>query len=330
MRRKHNYLPLITILILALAACVRPAPVTSTPVEPPDEMPTETLELSLTEVPTSIIIPTETPSSPPEEPPTTAPTDKPSPTPKPPTATKPPAAATTEATDEPDVTPTPKPTKKPTTNPTVSPTATLNVPPFNPQTIYGAPQHKEQFLSDQNWVNKSGELPDTDYIRLQLDDRQLWVSGKLLQFDTWYFTWAKLWNFYLEMTVEVPACAGKDAYGVIFHGPPTGEPAHGYAAAFSCDGAFMLRRIDSSEPYSAFQIIAWTESSAISSGSGSVNRIGILAIDDTISIYANGYKIGEVVDDWYDEGRYGVFVNAGNTPNFTYRVSLVEIWKLDN
>ena len=36
---------------------------------------------------------------------------------------------------------------------------------------------------------------------------------------------------------------------------------------------------------------------------------------------------GITVDDWYSFGRYGVFINAGNSLNYTYRVDLIRIWR---
>jgi hypothetical protein len=141
----------------------------------------------------------------------------------------------------------------------------------------------------ENW-SSGGLLPDTDNIRLGLSDGFLTVMGKKLEFDTWWFTWPELSDFFLEMTVRVGTCSGLDSYGVIFRGPPRGvTPAHGYIAIFSCDGRFQLRRVDTTNPYTFVDLIGWTPSTAIRSGSNQTNVLGIRAVGSTFTLYANGF-----------------------------------------
>ncbi|MDH3943858.1 MAG: hypothetical protein OEV06_07200, partial [Anaerolineae bacterium] len=119
----------------------------------------------------------------------------------------------------------------------------------------------------------------------------------------------------------------KDSYGLIFRGSASGDPSHGYALAFSCDGHYRVLRIDSGDPYTFTELISWTVSEFIRTGPAQNNILGIQGDHDTFSIYANGYHIGTFVDDWYSFGRYGVFINAGNSLNYTYRVDLIRIWR---
>jgi hypothetical protein len=181
----------------------------------------------------------------------------------------------------------------------------------------------------ENW-SSGGLLPDTDNIRLGLSDGFLTVMGKKLEFDTWWFTWPELSDFFLEMTVRVGTCSGLDSYGVIFRGPPRGvTPAHGYIAIFSCDGRFQLRRVDTTNPYTFVDLIGWTPSTAIRSGSNQTNVLGIRAVGSTFTLYANGFRLTEVSDTRFAEGRYGVFVRSGETAVFTYSVDQIVHWVLE-
>jgi hypothetical protein len=56
--------------------------------------------------------------------------------------------------------------------------------------------------------------------------------------------------------------------------------------------------------------------------------MGIQAVGDTITIFANGHQIAQVIDNRYDFGRYGVFVSPDVTWNYTYRVIQMSYWDL--
>jgi hypothetical protein len=181
----------------------------------------------------------------------------------------------------------------------------------------------------QNWAGTGGLLPDTENIRLALADGFLTVTGKQLLFDTWWFSWPTVTDFFLEMTVRLGTCSGLDSYGVIFRGPPRGvTPAHGYIAAFSCDGRYQLRRVDTTNPYTFVDLVGWTPNTAIRSGSNQTNVLGVRAVGSTLTIYANGYRLTEITDTRFAEGRYGVFVRSGETAVLTYSVDQIVHWVL--
>ena len=306
--------------VLVLAGCTMPAPAPETPVVPentPITIPSNTpAEVQFTVVATEPAGVEET--APPVEPeqqlPT--PTDDMSPPP------------TMDVQQDPTATmdlPTPTATVA-TNTPIFTPTPTQIT--FNPEEAFGTWQFEEKFLGDHNWTDSSGDLPDTDNIRLEIVDNVMRVMGKYAQFDTWWFTWSQLSDFYLQMQVQVTTCSGKDAYGFIFHGPPTGKPAHGYVVAFSCDGHYMIRRIDSANPWSATDLLIWEPSEYIAKGPDAVNTLGVHVVGNSIAVYANGEKLTEVYDDSYSSGRFGLWVNAWDTPAFTYRVWNIKYWDL--
>ncbi len=239
-------------------------------------------------------------------------------------------AANPTATEEPTATSTTTPTPTVTeADETAMPTATATAVAFDPKAEYGGPDLLDTFSTNGNWVDGSGKLPNSDYLRMSLGANQLLVTGKPAGFDTWWFTYLGAGDQFLEMKVEVDDCAGRQAYGLIARGSAKASDNHGYIITLSCDGAYQLRRLDGSNPYSVAVLIPWTESDLINAGDDELNILGIRFVDDTITIYANGEQLDEITDDTYSTGQFGLFVNAGPAANFTYIVDEISFWDLD-
>ena len=181
-----------------------------------------------------------------------------------------------------------------------------------------------------DWVNPvSGLLPNTNYIKIVESDAKFYVTGKLTGFSTWYFTWHELTDFYLQSTFDSGSCSGKDAYGLIVRGPEhLAGVSYGYVVAFSCDGQYYIFRLDGANPYTTKDLVTWSKSDYILAGANKQNVLGIKAIGNTLTIYANGHQIADVFDNKYDFGRYGVFVNPDVTANYTYQVVQMSFWDL--
>jgi hypothetical protein len=304
---------------LALAACTRSAPIAE-----PTPLGDDPLA-DLLEAPTAILVqasasPLTAASADPDASATpfiVTPTSPFSPTPEP-TETPEPEAATQSAA----------------ATATRPPAATPAEPPFDPVRAYGGPRMDRAFLSVDNWEDRAtGRLPDNANIRLALDAAgNLSVTGKNELFDTWWFSWPYLGPLYVEIEVRTGGiCEGRSSYGLILYGPEAGTSttgAHGYIVAFACDGTFLLRRLNSSNPYSADGLFAFEEDDLIRPGADQTNRLGVLLRDGEIHIYANGYLIASAHDDAFDEGRFGLYVNAGETGNFTYTVTDFRLWDL--
>lgn len=256
-------------------------------------------------------------------------------------------AGTGDATDTPIVfiatTTTPEPTPTITDTPEPSPTATgdqTQTPTFritpegtalNPEIQWGPPDFIDEMDSQSqvNWALSDGNLPNTDRIELQLNNDQMWVTGKILAWETWWFSWPQITNAYLEATMNTGTCEGLDAYGLIFRGPPSGvQPTTGYIALFSCDGRYTIRRLDSDSPYSTTELVGWTISPLINAGSEQTNVMGIKYEGSTITLYANDFQLTEINDSSFTKGRYGVFIVATETENYTYRIEELAYWLL--
>ena len=204
---------------------------------------------------------------------------------------------------------------------------------YDPESLFGQPYYVDP-LNDNSlryWVGRDGKLPDTEFIHISILNEQILVTGKKILFDTWWFSWPVLNDIYLEMLVQTDNCQEKDAYGAIVRGSSSGaENTNGYIIAFSCDGSYLLRRLDGTTPYTYTDLIPWTRNEHIRAGPEQTNRLGILAQGDQLTVFANGFELQTVIDNTYASGRYGVFVNAGFSNLFRYRIKEFRVWRITN
>jgi hypothetical protein len=203
-------------------------------------------------------------------------------------------------------------------------------PRFDPYTTYGDPKYEDEMNSIFTWA-RDGVLPDNDNLRLVIKDYQIYVTGKKVGFATWWFSWPIIKDFYIEMTANTnDACAGKDAYGLIIRGPERDAGvSYGYVLALSCDGSYWFFRLNGADPYEAKDLISWTASDLINTGPNRRNVIGVKADGSALTIFINGYEVGKITDEYYTQGRFGVFVRADSTPNFTFRPVKIVYWLLE-
>jgi hypothetical protein len=156
------------------------------------------------------------------------------------------------------------------------------------------------------------------------------VTGKPVGWDTWWFTFTSGGDQFIEMDVESGNCSGKQAYGLIVRGPAgTSTSARGYIVTFSCDGAYRLDRLDSASPYTKVELIPWTESDLINDGDNESNILGIELVGDTITLYANHFRLDDYEDSTFSSGRFGLFVNADAPGDYTFSVDELSFWRLD-
>ncbi|TAK12669.1 MAG: hypothetical protein EPO32_07975 [Anaerolineae bacterium] len=314
---------LLLIASFALAACTRRAPIPD-----PTELPIATPILAQ---PTALL-------ASPTAAPTSAPGETPSPTPFIITPT-----SAFSATPEPTATPEPQvatesaastATEQAAPTATRPPAATPFEPPFDPVLAFGSgPRFDLPSMGTQYWADSNGRLPNTDNIRIQSNDSGHWeVTGKNQLFDTWWFSNPYLGELYVEMEVRTgDVCSGRSTWGLILYGPEAGTSdtgAHGYIVGFTCEGTYLLRRLNSSDPYSADGLFTFEEDDLILAGPNQINKLGVLIRDGEIAIYANGYLIATAFDDTFTEGRFGLYVNAGDTDNFVYTITDFNLWDL--
>ncbi len=299
--KKLSPVYLFTCLLVSLSlltACVRELPI-ETP--PPRASATSLLVASPITLLTQVAQGTRTPTVNPTQ---ARPTNTASPS-----NTSP--ASTSEATQETGPTETFEP--PPSLPPSVTPIV------FDPAKAFGPPQLV--FDGTTGWETYASPFPDNTNIRLGVADKNMLVTGKNQLFDTWWFSWPTLANSYIEILVNTAQCAGEDAYGIAFHGQPSGDPSRGYLVSFSCDGRYRYRPIESSQ-------VGWTPSPYIHTGADQFNTLGIWIEDGDFTLYANGVELATFSDDTYSSGRFGVLVHAGGQ-SYSYQVVQIRIWEVD-
>lgn len=219
-----------------------------------------------------------------------------------------------------------------TTQPTATLAPTSSSAAFDPYKTYGTPDFEDVMdkSSILDWAKPDGTLPNTNEIRLFVENDKFLVTGKNLDFSTWWFNWASLGNFYMEMTVDSRTCADRDAYGLILRGPAHGAGiAYGYVVSFTCDGRLWVYRLDGIRPWNSTDLFSPAVSSYIAQGSNARNVIGVKAMGDTVTVYANGYQVFQFVDRHYLEGRYGLFVRPDTTDFYTFEAVKIAYWYFD-
>lgn len=214
---------------------------------------------------------------------------------------------------------------------TFAPTSTG--PAFDPYETYGTPDFEDMMDTNSiiDWANPDGTLPDTPDIRFNVDEDKFLVSGKNMDYSTWWFNWASLKDFYIELTVDTRTCSGGDAYGLILRGPAHGAGmSYGYVVSFTCDGSLWVYRLDGVKPWISVDLVGPAASPYINRDSNATNVIGVKAVGGTMTIYANGYQVTQFVDSHYLEGRYGLFVYPDVTNFYTYEAAKIAYWIFDD
>ena len=182
----------------------------------------------------------------------------------------------------------------------------------------GEPTRRDTMDNPRLWF-----LLDEPQARFEMRDGQLIMYGlEPGSFDYWGLSaHPALKDAYLEGDfITGPECRDRDRYGFIVRAP---EPAYGIVVEFSCAGEFRVYRWDGS--YTGLQ--EWRKASAIRSGPNQKNTLGVWMEGSTIKVYANRILIGQVEDDAFLQGRFGLVVAAGATAGFQVAVDEVRYWQ---
>lgn len=282
-------LALCALLPLLLMACNRPAQ------EPPVESMGTSVAATLTAQPSLTPLP-------------------PSPFPS---ATEP-LIATDTPTEEPSQTAQPTTPAEPTPTP-------LPLDPNDPRSglNLSSPDFSDDFSIPGTWFQYPLDFEDAT---IRWEDGRLRASdNKVDGFIWWSAGSLQLEDLYAEVEVEIDDCAGRDGYGMAIR--VGGENFdRGYTFELTCDGQYRVRQfISESAPR---LLLDWFAAPSIVQGSGAVNRIGVLAVEDELHFFANGSLLNSqpVVEDDYSEGAIGLFASAIQTPGLTVYFDDFDLW----
>ncbi|MBN2502787.1 MAG: hypothetical protein JXB38_18555 [Anaerolineales bacterium] len=198
-------------------------------------------------------------------------------------------------------------------------TVSISISPNLLWSNLGEPGWNDEFENSDNW-----NVFDDNYGHMYIDGGRMIYTGRQA-FDTWVGSYPIVDDMNMEAIITTGSeCTGSNRYGIIIRTDITDT---GYLFGFTCDGLFSIRKFDGEK---AKFLIEWTQSDAISTGPNVTNHLGITADDNTLMIYANGRLLGQVEDGGFYEGRFGPFVAAINSAEFTVYYEQIAYWPLVN
>lgn len=230
--------------------------------------------------------------------------------------------AATEDPLSPTITPSLEPTSTPTEQPSPTPIATP--PAGDPAITLGEPGFFDTFSSGISF-GLSNPYEDEAVLISVENGAMVFKSKRINNGIRWRLTSRNPQDLYLEGRFNVTRCSGADQYGLIVRAPSYSDGI-GYYFGVTCSGQYYLLRWDKEGQNT---VVSLTSDDSILSGSGQINRLGIVADGDTIRLYANGELLKELTDKGLaDKGYIGAFVSAREDQNFTVRLEELKLWTL--
>lgn len=228
----------------------------------------------------------------------------------------------TEIPGSPTITPSLEPTLTPTEQPSPTPTATPLA--GDPAIALGEPGFFDTFSSGASFGLSNPYEDEAVVIKVE-NGAMVFTSKRINNGMRWRLTSRNPQDLYLEGRFNVSSCAGADQYGLVVRAPSYSDGI-GYYFGVTCSGQYYLLRWDEEGQNT---IVSLTSDESILSGSGQVNRLGIMADGETIRLYVNGKQVKELTDKGIaDKGYIGAFVSARENQNFTVQLEELKLWTL--
>jgi hypothetical protein len=202
---------------------------------------------------------------------------------------------------------------------TVTPTITPTFIPEDPRNTLGPASWKDTYANGTGWPQGTD-----DFTSVVFEDGFMKMTA-LTDSMGWRLTYPSIKNFYLEASFQNSTCDDTDRFGIIFRVPDISSANQGYFYGIQCNGKYFLKVYAGNVMTS---IIYQKSNSAIITGPEAVNRLGIMAENDKLSLYINGTLVNEVTDAQFNQGGFGIFVGS-DTPNIlTVSVDEIAYWSL--
>jgi len=226
-------------------------------------------------------------------------------------------------TDTPEI---PTPSNTPEFTATVAETSAPAITPTSNDfaASLGQPTWKDTFVNSNGFFQKGTNSYEDDHTRIIIENGLMTLTsyGSPPNWRGWRLNSSKIKNFYLETSFITHNCSGTDQYGMILRAP--NYDGFGYYLAFTCAGNYSFLRMDDT---GFVTIVSWTQSSDILAGSDQNNRMGILATDNSFSLYANGTKLMDTSDAHFQEaGYFGPFISYAENQNFSVDLNSIAYW----
>jgi uncharacterized protein YraI len=220
------------------------------------------------------------------------------------------------------VIPTVEATVPPPTPTILPPTPTLAPVQGDPVTFLGKPSGTDDFTNANNWTT----YDNTCFSNQVTGGQFVMTANGLKGVICWTVSWPLIQNFYIETTMVMPTtCDPNDRFGLLFRAP---DNTQGYLYGYTCSGQYSLSYWNGSQ---SVVLIKSTSSTAILTGPGAINRMGLQAFGSTYDLYANGQFLAEAQDSTYlDAGKIGYFVQAATDQPFTVEYNNLTVWQLSD
>ncbi len=142
---------------------------------------------------------------------------------------------------------------------------------------------------------------------------------------SWYVSSPKLKDAYVEATIQMSNCSGRDRMGLVVRG--TSDWMRFYYMGVTCDGQWGFFRMDADVNIS--EISAYQPADPLGTGMNNPHRIGIWMEGTNFTFYIDGEKVGEASDTTLSgEGFTGFLIAYANTPGYSVRIEQLRYWNI--
>lgn len=204
---------------------------------------------------------------------------------------------------------------KATVTPSITPTFILE----DPRNTLGPPSWIDNYANGNNWPQGSD-----NYTSVLFENGFMKLTA-LTGIDGWRLTYPNIKNFYLEANIQSINCEKSDHFGIIFRVPDISAANQGYFYGIQCDGKYFLKVFSDNLMTS---LVYPKNNPAIIAGKNVVNRLGVMAEADKISLYINGSLVKEVTDNHFEHGGFGIFIGSDVVKDLTIWVDEIAYWSL--
>ena len=206
---------------------------------------------------------------------------------------------------------------------TAEPTVSATVESDDPAVYLG-----EAFWTDEMDTAEFWPSGSDDFTSAEFGNGKLSITA-LNEINGWRIASTPvLGDAYIEADVKMGACKETDGYGFIFRVPENTGYNQGYLFGITCDGRYSIRKWNglSGENGTMINLQYYKTSAWINKGKDQSNRIGVMMLGDRLVMFVNGEKVGEVTDDAYSTGFFGLYINRDKTEKLNILVDSVSYW----
>lgn len=222
---------------------------------------------------------------------------------------------TPKPTSETDGTLTPEGASLSSRTPTITPTFI----PDDPRNSLGPYSWVDSYANGNNWPQGNDKFTSI------LFENGMMKLTALTDTDGWRLTYPSISNFYLEANFQTLDCEKTDHFGLIFRVPDISSANQGYFYGIQCDGKYFLKVFAENLMTS---IVYPKANDAILIDQNAVNRLGVMAEDEKLTLYVNGVMVKEITDTHFTRGGFGIFVGSDVVNNLTVNIDEIAYWSL--